>query len=96
MRRKILALIMVLAMCLALCACGGGTIATITDNEGNTVQMTAKELKKVYDENEAKFNDLYQGADIELTDTVESVSTDTVELKYFEKSEQGRQRICQI
>ena len=81
MKLKILVITMILTMCLALCACGGGTTATITDNEGNVVQMTAKELKNIYKENEAKFNDLYQGADIELTDTVESVSTDTVELK---------------
>ena len=81
MKRKFLAIFMMLTMCLALCACGGGTAATITDNDGNTVQMTAKELKEIHKENEAKFNDLYQGADIELTDTVESVSTDTVELK---------------
>ena len=81
MKLNILVITMILTMCLALCACGGGTAATITDNEGNVVQMTAKELKNIYKENEAKFNDLYQGADIELTDTVESVSTDTVELK---------------
>ena len=81
MKRKVLAIFMMLTMSLAFCACGGGTAATITDNEGNTVQMTAKELKEIYKENEAKFNDLYRGADIELTDAVESVSTDTVELK---------------
>ena len=45
MKLKILVITMILTMCLALCACGGGTAATITDNEGNVVQMTAKELK---------------------------------------------------
>ena len=62
MRKKILAITTILAMCLALCACGGGTAATITDNEGNTVQMTAKELKEIYQENEARFDKLYENA----------------------------------
>ena len=75
MKKKILAIIMVMVMCLALCACGGGTSATITDNDGNTVQMTAKELQKVYDENEARFDKLYQDAEITLTGTVESIKS---------------------
>lgn len=75
MKKKILAIIMVMAVCLALCACGGGTIATITDNDGNTVQMTAKELKKIYDENETRFDTLYQNAEVTLTGTVESINS---------------------
>ena len=81
MKKKIFAIIMVMTLCVSFCACGGGTTATITDNEGNTVQMTAEDLEKISDENEAKFEDLYKGAEIELTDTVESVSSDTVSLK---------------
>lgn len=75
MKKKILAIIMVMALCLVLCACGGGTAATITDNDGNTVQMTAKELKEVYDENEARFDKLYKDAEITLTGTVESIKS---------------------
>ena len=75
MRKKILAIITILAMCLALCACGGGTAATITDNEGNTVQMTAKELKEIYQKNEARFDKLYENAEVTLTGTVESIDS---------------------
>ena len=75
MKRKVLAIIMILTMCLVLCACGGGTAATITDNEGNTVQMTAKELKEIYKENEARFDKLYENAEVTLTGTVESIDS---------------------
>lgn len=76
MKKKIFAIIMVMTLCVSFCACGGGTTATITDNEGNTVQMTAKELKAVYDENEAKFDKLYSDAEITLTGKVESIDSD--------------------
>lgn len=79
--KKVNLLIVISLMVCLLCACGGGTAATITDKDGNTVQMTAKELKAVSDENSARFDDLYEGADIELTGTVESVSDDSVILK---------------
>ena len=49
--------------------------ATITDNEGNTVEMTAKELKEIYDTNQPRFDKLYQGADITFVGTFKSVST---------------------
>lgn len=77
MKKKFLAITMVLALCLSLCACGGSsdTKATIIDNEGNTVQMTAKELIALDDENSAKFDNLYQNAEITLVGTVESVDS---------------------
>ena len=80
--KKVLALVMVMMMVFALCACGGsGSPATIVDNDGNTVQMTAKELKAEYDENSARFKEIYYGGGIELNGTVESVTTNTVKLK---------------
>ncbi len=79
--KKVLALVMVMVMAISLCACGSDGPATIVDNDGNTVQMTAEELKAEYDENTAWFKELYYGGDIELTGTVESVSTNTVKLK---------------
>ena len=48
--KKVLALVMVMVMVFALCACGGsGSPATIVDNDGNTVQMTAEELVSIYE-----------------------------------------------
>lgn len=45
MKKLSLALSIVLMMCIMV-ACGSGEPATIIDNEGNTVQMTADELKE--------------------------------------------------
>lgn len=54
--KKLLALVTVMVMVFALCACGGsGSPATIVDNDGNTVQMTAEELVSIYEENEANY-----------------------------------------
>ena len=54
--KKVLALVMVIVMAFAVCACGGsGSPATIVDNDGNTVQMTAEELVSIYEENEANY-----------------------------------------
>lgn len=80
MKKLSLVLSIVLMMCIMV-ACGSGEPATIIDNEGNTVQMTADELKAVYDENTERFEDLYKGAAIELIGTVERVDGRVVELK---------------
>ena len=50
------------------------TPATIVDNEGNTVQMTASELVAVAG-NSAKFDKLYRGASIKFTGKVKEVKT---------------------
>ena len=74
MKKKILAIIMILTVCLAFCACGGGgSTATITDNDGNTVQMTAKELISINEENESKFKKQFELADITVEGKVEKV-----------------------
>ena len=49
--------------------------AKIVDNEGNHVEMTAKELEALQDENEAKFEKYYVGAKISFTGTVEEIKT---------------------
>jgi len=54
--------------------------ATIIDNEGNEVQMTADELRAVEEENAAKFKQLYKNAEITITGTVESV--DAYQMKF--------------
>ena len=54
--KKVLALVTVMVMVFTLCACGGsGSPATIVDNDGNTVQMTAEDLVSIYEENEANY-----------------------------------------
>lgn len=79
--KKFLCLFLVLVMCLSLCACStaSNSPATIVDNDGNTVSMTAKELRDIYSENKAKFDKYYYGATINFTGTVESVRTDFLE-----------------
>ena len=62
--KKVLALVTVMVMVFTLCACGGsGSPATIVDNDGNTVQMTAEDLVSIYEENEANYTKNYQGAE---------------------------------
>lgn len=78
MKKRILAIIMIMAMCLALCACGGGNSsakASIVDNDGNSVSLSAVELSKLYDENSASYKDKYQGAEATISGTVDNVST---------------------
>ena len=76
MKRTIL-LLLALVMCLSLCACGGSEakLATIVDNEGNTVQMSHDELQAIHDENQIKFEKYYVGADITFVGTVQSIKT---------------------
>ena len=49
--------------------------ATVTDNEGNIIKITAQELKDVYETNQPRFDKLYKGADITFVGTVKSIST---------------------
>ena len=87
--KKALSLILALVLCLGLCACGAGTEtptepavtkATIVTNEGNTVEMSAEDLFKEFDGNEARFNKLYRDAKITFTGTVKSIRVDTLVL----------------
>ena len=80
--KKAISILLALVIVLSLCACSvasnsPATIspATIVDNDGNTVSMTAKELCDIYSENKAKFDKYYYGATISFTGTVESVQT---------------------
>ena len=82
--KKAISLVLLLALCLSLCACGGGgeakaaaSKATITTNEGNSVSLSAEDLFKEYDGNEARFLKLYGGATIEFTGTVKYIKADT-------------------
>ncbi len=74
--KNALSIVLTLVMCLSLLACGtsnSASPATITDVSGNSVQMTVKEICDVFDENAARFNNLYVGATITGVGTVEKV-----------------------
>lgn len=73
--KKIMSFLFIVVFCLSLCACGGESAsATVTDYDGNTVQMSAKNLASVYKENGAKFKK-YVGNDISFVGTVKSVES---------------------
>lgn len=78
--KKSLLIFLTLILCLALCACSSTVKATVTDNEGTEIELSAKEIWKIKSENEAKFDSLYKGAEITFVGTVKSVKT------YFRES----------
>lgn len=72
--KKFISFLIVIALVFSLSACGGSdSPATITDKDGNVVQMTAKELCKLEEENSARFESLYYGANIVFVGTVKKV-----------------------
>ena len=84
--KKVLALVTVMVMVFTLCACGGsGSPATIVDNDGNTVQMTAEDLVSIYEENEANYTKNYQGAEATVQGTVEKVDATMVTFGTYNK-----------
>ena len=106
--KKILALMLAAALALSLVACGGGSgedgttsaptedetlKATIVTNEGETVEMTAEELMEICDSNEARFNKLYQYAEIEFTGTVDYIKVGTSVLVEDGKITSDQQKI---
>ena len=82
--KKVLSLILTLVICLSLCACdNSNSAATITDLSGNTVQLTAKELGNLYEENAVKYNQLYNGASITAIGTVKEIDCELVDSDYM-------------
>ena len=53
--------------------------ATIVNNQGEIEELSAKELKKIYDENQANFKKNYAGAYIVFVGTVEKVKNGFME-----------------
>ena len=81
-RKDILILLTLVNFCLllVLTSCGlRETKATIVDNQGEKIELSAKELKEVYETNEAKFERVYKGANISFEGTVKSVEADCTE-----------------
>ena len=73
--KKILALVMVIVLCLSLCACGGKkTIATVKWSDGRSEEMDAKTLIKQYEENAARFSN----CSVVVEAVIEKISTDSV------------------
>ena len=55
-KKNMLLLPLILIMSCLLCACGGGEAkATIVDNDGNEVLLSAKEVEELYDTNQVSF-----------------------------------------
>lgn len=78
--KKKLILVLATFMCIWLCACGNDSSeqkAVITTNEGEKIELTCEELMEAYDSNQAKFDKLYQYAQIEFTGTIKSIKTET-------------------
>lgn len=79
---KIVILIVVLFVAIIVVAMkfmGSNSAATIVDNNGNTVELTAEELQDIYNENEAQFEKLYSSASITLVGTVEKIEVNVTE-----------------
>ena len=83
--KKALSLVLALVLSLSMCACcgknekniGTNSKATIITNDGKTVELSAEELFREFDGNEARFEKIYQGATIEFTGTVKYIKTNT-------------------
>lgn len=81
--RKYISILLVLVLCLSLYACGeNDSPATITDLNGKEVQLTAKELCELSQENSVKFFELYGGASITAVGTVKEVNREYEEPDY--------------
>lgn len=74
--KKILCLLILCGLCIfTITGCGSNSKATIINNENETENLTAKDLYKINNENEAKFKKYYVGAKITFDGTVSSVET---------------------
>ena len=77
--KRLLKVLLVAMMTVTLVACGGSSVkAEVTNTQTKEVEMlTAKEIKKIDEDNSAKFQKYYAGAKIKFTGTVDSISTNT-------------------
>ncbi len=79
MNKRIISLLLISVISL-ISACSSNNKSTkkaaIIDNNGNSVELTANELFKSYDENEARFDELYSGANITFIGTVKNLKKD--------------------
>ena len=83
--KKIITLLLTFIMCISLCACNTNTASTastastaaakIVDNKGNVVEKTSKQLRQVYEDNNAQFDKYYQNANISFTGTISKIDS---------------------
>lgn len=73
MKKKILFILLTLL----LTGCGSNSLtkSKIEDTDGNLVEMSAKDLVEIYNENEMKFKKTYSNSKIEITEEYDSIST---------------------
>ena len=73
--KKFLSMFLVVAMIVSFTACGGSKFkASITTNDGESVEKSFEELCEERSSNSVSFSNKYEGASISFTGTVESVS----------------------
>ena len=77
--KKIVAILLLLAVAFSLFACGnnGNTVktvkATVVTNSGETKQMTIDEIKEIANSNTLLFEKEYAGAKITVTSTIKKI-----------------------
>lgn len=84
MKKKIVILLsLAIIICILLRTCGGNSAvkATIIDNDGTTVELSAKELCEIEESNEASFNNKYKLAEATIEGIVYSVDETQVVLE---------------
>lgn len=62
--KKYISLLLVLTMCLSLCACGGGSTYTVTKSSGGGESMTADDFIDLHENNQLKYSKEYTGCSI--------------------------------
>lgn len=76
--KKALSLLLALVLCLSLCACGNSSSpAIITNNNGETEELTAKHLIELFESNEAKFDQQYESCPITIESTIKKIEGDS-------------------
>ena len=66
--KKFLLILLALAMCTGLCACStySASPGKVTNNDGETEEMTPRDLCEINDDDEDEFESLYEGAKVEI------------------------------
>lgn len=85
MKKKLLLVLATAIMCISLGACGKEDVtettkATLVTAEGETVEMSSKELRDIYAENSVKYTTKYQLSAVTVTGTVDNVRSN---MEYF-------------
>ncbi len=77
MKKKILSILLIGVMVIGLTGCNSknsNSKATITDNNGDVVELSFEELENIFESNSVKFENNYSGATIKFKGIVKSIS----------------------